>query len=164
MTKIALILFLLGLGASSLGLAKTQIFIQGDSATILLQGPDSDAKRFFDSIKQSPILDGNILKKEISFYVVGDEAFKIACSISRLSSAGSCSLFFTAQVASIDQNSKSVLLGINDQFDAPRFASNFHDDGDRFRPLVFQSEDSKLQIWKTNDSVGKVVSFTLTYR
>lgn len=149
---------------SCFGVSKTQIFVNDDYAKIIIQGSDSDALRLFDSINQVPVTEGNFLKKEITYFVVGDAAFKLSCRLSKLTNSGSCTLFMTSMVASLDKISKSVLLGINDQFDAPRLSKNFHDDGDQFRPLIFQSDDSKLQIWKTKNSMGDVVSFTLTYK
>jgi len=149
---------------SIFSVAKTQIFIRDNSATILVQGTDSDAERLFNSIRQEPKADGSVLKKSVTYYVVGEPAFQVSCNFSTLSKNGSCNLQMDSRVASIHKDSKSVLLGINDQFDAPRFARNFFDDGSRYQAIVFQSEDAKLKIWKTLDASGGVVSFTLTYK
>ncbi len=146
--------------------ADTTVFFPSGDGIVLIQGQDSDASDLFNAMAVAPTEQSGVLKKHISMSTMSsDPVFDLSCNKAKLTGTASCTFKIFPALASINKNQKSILLGINDQYDAPAIASSFlHASGNPYQGEVFYSVNRKLRIWKTFDSTGKVVSFTAQYQ
>lgn len=140
-------------------------FFAADKATLVIQGKDADAVNLYEAMNVVPETDGSINVKHINYEAMyANPVFDLTCKKSQLTDVASCTLKFFSPGAVVNSTYKSVLMGINDRFDAPTTAKMFHEtSSDRYQAQVFSSADGKLRIWKTFDSAGDVVSFTMKY-
>jgi hypothetical protein len=147
--------------------AKAEVFalFPGENATLIIQGNDSDAISLFNSMNVEPANNGSILSKHISFETMfARPVFDLACKKSQSAGNASCTLKFFSPEAVINKSQKSVLMGINDQLEAPAVAKLFNNKTTSpYQAEVFLSVDEKLRIWKTFNSSGDIVSFTISY-
>lgn len=156
-----LLLFFVSVGAN----AAVTDFFSADKATLLIQGKDLDAGNLYDAMNVVAETDGTIDVKHISYdSMYANPVFDLTCKKSQLTDVASCTLKFFSPGAVVNSAYKSVLMGINDRFDAPTTAKKFNETSSNpHQAHVFLSADGKLRIWKTFDSSGDVVSFTMTY-
>lgn len=145
--------------------AEVGAFFPENQATLLIQGQNNDASKLYDAMNVIPSTDNNVLTKHIGYEVTyANPAFDLTCSESQLTKSASCTLKFFSSGAVIMKEQKAVLMGINDRFDAPNIAKLFNEtSNDSYRAEVFLSQDGKLRIWKTFNSFGEIVSFTMSY-
>jgi hypothetical protein len=149
--------------------AETNILFPSNRAILIIQGHNADAKMLFDSMNVPVKDEAGIQKKEIEFTSIsgpaGDTVFNLRCNYSSLSSNGSCTLkVYPSNEAGVYKESKSFLIGVNDQFAASEISKNFLDlDNDNHRRIVFHSINGKFKIYKTLNSKGSVQSFTMEY-
>lgn len=110
--------------------------------------------------------ESGIQKKHIELSTISaDPVFDLTCNKSVLSGVASCTFKIFPSLALINKNQKSILMGINDRFDAPAIAQKFlHSDENAYQGEVFRSAENKLRMWKTFDRDGHTVSFTVTYQ
>ncbi len=136
-----------------------------DEATLIIQGNDTDASSLYAAMNVAPSNDGNKLTKHINYETMyAQPVFDLTCNESQLTKVFSCTLKFSSPGAVISKDQKWVLMGINDRIDSRHFAKLFNDvSSDHYRAEVFRSIDGTLHIWKTYDSTGGVVSFTISY-
>lgn len=145
--------------------AEVHAFFPENDATLLIQGTDSDATKLYDAMNVAPLANGEVLSKHISYETMyARPVFDLSCNKSQLSGAASCTLKFFSPEAVINKEQKSILMGVNDQFDSKTIAKQFNQiSGDAYKAEVFQSTDKKFRIWKTFNSSGEVASLTMSY-
>ncbi|MNT40227.1 hypothetical protein D3C72_1765280 [compost metagenome] len=107
--------------------------------------------------------DSGTLNKTLEFNKTGEPYFSVACNYSPLASDASCTIKVTHEMAALNKEHKSILMGVNDFHEAPSVAKKFLHTGDAYQGEVFKSFNGQLRIWKTFDHEGNVVSFTLQY-
>lgn len=148
------------------GFAETKGLFLDQQAIVIIQGQDTDAKNLYDSMKVTPVENGNQLQKEFIHQTAqAEDVFSLLCTASKLNpDLVSCTLkVFPSSQAIVNKENRWLLVGINDQFDAPDVAKNFNHAGDQYRGEVFKSLDEKLYIYKTFNSQGDVASFTIEF-
>lgn len=155
------VLFLLSVSAK----AEIGAFFPENQATLVIQGKNEDASKLYEAMKVTPSAANNTLTKHISYETMyANPVFDLTCNKSQLTNASSCTLKFFSPGAVIMKDQKAVLMGINDRFDAPDIAKLFNETSNNsYQAESFLSEDGKLRIWKTFNSSGEVVSFTMSY-
>lgn len=158
-------IFTLTLLISSYSFAEVGALFQNDSAVLLIQGKDTDAESLYGAMNVQFEPQGNLNVKHISYEnMYARPVFDLTCNLALMSGARSCTLKFFSPQSVINNGQKSVLMGINDQFDAPDIAKLFNQiSNDPHQTEVFRSLDGKLRIWKTFNSAGQVSSFTMSY-
>lgn len=146
--------------------AAIQGLFGADKGIVIIQGQDLDAKRLYDSMNVEAVEDGNKLKKHIAHMTMyAEDVFDLTCNASKLNETlVSCTLKVSPSSQSIvNKDKRYLLVGINDQYDAKEVAQGFNHTGGTYQGEVFQSDDTRLHIWKTYDSQGDVVSFTIDF-
>lgn len=145
--------------------AEVLALFTNDNATLVIQGNDSDANALFDSMNVESTDNGGVLSKHISYETrYARPVFDLTCNKSQIVENASCTLKLFSPEAVINKSYKSVLMGINDRFDATAVANMFNNHtSNPYRAEVFLSIDRKLRVWKTFNSSGDVVSFTMSY-
>lgn len=145
--------------------AEVGALFPNDSAILVIQGNDSDASNLFEAMNITPSENDKVITKHIYHETMyAKPVFDLTCKKSKLVGNASCTLKFFSPEAVINKEFKSVLVGINDQFDAPEVAKMFNQiSGNPYQAEVFRSLNGKLHIWKTKNSSGEIVSFTMSY-
>ncbi len=145
--------------------ADVTAFFPNDNATLIIQGNDSDANALFEAMNITPTSNGSIVTKHIDYETIyAKPVFDLTCNKSQLTGNASCTLKFFSPESVISKDQESVLMGINDQFDATAVAKMFNTiSSDPHQAEVFRSLSGELHIWKTYNSSGDVVSFTMSF-
>lgn len=150
--------------------AETGVLFPSNQAILIIQGLDSDAKTLFEAMNVTATKKSGTLKKEVNLTTslgpLGDSVFKLTCKYTELSNAASCNIkVFSALEATINKNTKYILIGVNDRYAATQISKSFFDlDSNPHQRIIFHSINGKLKLWKTLNSNGDVVSFTMEYR
>lgn len=156
------IVFFLLLSVSSN--AEISSLFSDQRAILIIRGSNTDVLRLYDAMNVQPVLENNMMVKNIKYETLQtDPVFDLTCKKSLLTNSASCTLKFFPPAALIQKDQKSILMGINDPFDAPDVAQLFHETSNNSHQAeIFLSEDQTLRIWKTL-SAGKVISLTMMY-
>lgn len=145
--------------------AEVGVLFSENQATLLVQGKNTDAENLYEAMNVPSSSNNNVLTKKIVYTAMfANPVFEQICNKSLLTNSTSCSIKFFSPGAVLFKDKNAILMGINDQFDSVKIAKLFNQtSSNSYQAQVFLSEDEKLKIWKTYDSSGEVVNFTMSY-
>ena len=135
-------------------------------ATIIIQGADQDAIHLFNAMNvQQEEIDQKIVKKIAHSTMYAEDVFDLVCTAAKNNLNNvSCTLkVFASQQSIVNTERKWFIVGVNDSFDARQVAQQFKHLGGQQAGNIFTSTDTKLRIYKTFDSQGEIVSFTIQF-
>lgn len=156
---------------SSLAYAKVDSLIPADErqAIIMIQGQDEDALNLYNSMNVPvEVSDTNWIKQYqyISSFT-GNVIFNLRCLKSkRVAGLASCTLKVFNELIyqtgpTISKELKLVMVGVIDEYDAKKIATNFNIDSNQ---EIYRSKDNELKISVTKNQRGSVSFFGLSYK
>lgn len=145
--------------------AEAQALFNQGQGTVLIQGyDDQDALLLWQAMQSEISEDPSFLTKDLHFDTPeGQPQMHLTCQqFKKLPKHGSCSLtLFSSRQSLIDESRRVLTLEIKGKIDAAIYASAFKETP---TALIFRSVDSRLQITKSKNAIGEILSFSLRYK